>query len=94
VPEHRSHIYRWTFPVYCLFPAAILVVDHCSCCPEAFSLARTSTTAALSSGRVARFGVPAVINSNRGVPFASLLWAALCALLSVRPKQCLYTPVQ
>jgi hypothetical protein len=50
-------------------------------------LARTSTTAAPSSGRVARFGVPAVITSNRGVPFASLLWAALCALLSVQHAQ-------
>jgi hypothetical protein len=36
---------------------------------------------------VSRFGVPAVITSDRGAQFISSLWAALCSLLNIQHNQ-------
>ncbi len=39
--------------------------------------------AALFSGWIQRFGVPAYITSDRGAQFTSALWSSLCELLSI-----------
>jgi hypothetical protein len=36
---------------------------------------------------VSRYGVPAVITSDRGAQFTSSLWAALCSLLNIQHNQ-------
>ena len=41
---------------------------------------------ALFSVWVSRFGVPAVITSDRGPQFSSSVWSALCLLLGVQPR--------
>ena len=40
-----------------------------------------------SQGWVSRYGVPAVITSDRGAQFTSSLWAALCSLLNIQHNQ-------
>ncbi len=42
---------------------------------------------ALFQGWVSRYGVPAVITSDRGAQFTSSLWAALCSLLNIQHNQ-------
>jgi hypothetical protein len=42
---------------------------------------------ALFQGWVSRFGVPAVITSDRGPQFTSSLWAAFCSLLNIQHNQ-------
>ncbi len=42
---------------------------------------------ALFQGWVSRFGVPAVITSDRGTQFTFSLWAALCSLLNIQHNQ-------
>jgi transposase InsO family protein len=58
--------------------------------PEAIPIAATTTVDcanALFQGWVSRFGVPAVITSDRGAQFTSSLWAALCSLLNIQHNQ-------
>jgi len=62
------------------------IIDRTSRWPEAVLLSSTTAAAcadALFHGWVARFGVPAVITSDRGAQFTSALWAALCSLLNI-----------
>ena len=55
--------------------------------PEAVLLKNTTATdcaAALTSGWIARFGVPDVITSDRGVQFTSAIWQILCKTLRIK----------
>jgi hypothetical protein len=68
------------------FQYLFTVVDRTTRWPEAFPLASITAAdcaKAFFSGWVARFGVPAVITSDRGAQFTSSLWAALCQLLNI-----------
>jgi hypothetical protein len=60
------------------------IVDLTTRWPEAVPVSSTTAAdcaAALFSGWVQRFGLPAAITSDRGPQFTSALWAALCKLL-------------
>jgi hypothetical protein len=72
------------------FSYLFTVIDRTTRWPEAVPL--TSTTAAdcaaaLLQGWIQRFGVPAIITSDRGPQFTSSLWASLCTLLSISHTQ-------
>ena len=41
---------------------------------------------AMFHGWISRFGVPAVITSDRGAQFTSSLWSAICSLLKIKHK--------
>jgi hypothetical protein len=61
------------------------IVDRTTRWPEAVPVSATSAAdcaAALFSGWVQRFGLPAAITSDRGPQFTSAVWAALCRLLA------------
>jgi hypothetical protein len=67
-----------------------IIMDRTSHWPEAIPIAATSTVDcanALFQGWVSRFGVPAVITSDRGTQFTSSLRAALCSLLNIQHSQ-------
>ena len=54
---------------------------------EALPLANTAAAevaASLFSGWICRFGVPAIITSDRGAQFTSNIWNSLCLLLQIR----------
>jgi transposase InsO family protein len=54
---------------------------------EAIPLAITAAAevaAALFSGWICRFGVPAIITSDRGSQFTSNIWNSLCLLLQIK----------
>jgi transposase InsO family protein len=62
------------------------IIDRTTRWPEAVPVSATSAAdcaAALFSGWVQRFGLPAAITSDRGPQFTSAVWAALCRLLSI-----------
>jgi len=57
-------------------------------CGQIYSLAGSIPTPGYFSNRVfhgwiARFGVPAIITSDRGAQFTSSLWSAICSLLGI-----------
>jgi transposase InsO family protein len=55
--------------------------------PEVVPVSATAAAdcaAALFSGWVQRFGLPAAITSDRGPQFTSAVWAALCRLLNIQ----------
>ena len=65
----------------------LTVVDRSTRWAEAVPLAATAATdcaAALITGWISRFGVPAAITSDRGVQFSSSLWAAVTRRLGVQ----------
>jgi transposase InsO family protein len=64
------------------FTYLFTIIDRTSRWPEAVDCAN-----ALFQGWVSRFGVPAVITSDRGAQFTSSLWAALCRLLNIQHNQ-------
>ena len=62
------------------------VVDQTTRWPEAIPLAgitAANCAATLFHGWIQRFGVPAVITSDRGAQFTSALWSSLCSLLGI-----------
>ena len=72
------------------FTHLFTVIDRTSRWPEAIPIAATTTVDcanALFQGWVSRFGVRAVITSDRGAQFTSSLWAALCSLLNIQHNQ-------
>ncbi len=72
------------------FTYLFTIIDRTSRWPEAIPIAATTTVDcanALFQGWVSRFGVPAVITSDRGAQFTSSLWAALCSLLNIQHNQ-------
>ena len=68
------------------FSYLLTIIDRSSRWLEAIPL-RSTTAAdcatAFISSWVARFGVPTILTSDRGVQFTSALWAALCSQLGV-----------
>jgi len=72
------------------FTHLFTIIDRTSRWPEAIPLNSTTTVDcanALFAGWVARFGVPAVITSDRGAQFTSALWAPLCNMLDIQHAQ-------
>ncbi|XP_078252912.1 uncharacterized protein LOC144592254 [Rhinoraja longicauda] len=68
----------------------LTVVDRFTRWPEALLLSDTSAAScarALALHWVARFGVPAIITTDRGAQFTSSLWAALAQLYGSRLQQ-------
>ena len=71
-------------PVSSSMKYLLTVVDRTTRWPEAFPVPDVTTTTLVSafvSGWVARFGVPAVMTSDRGAQFTSEFWSELCRLL-------------
>jgi transposase InsO family protein len=94
VPTRRfSHIHVdlvGPLPASKGFTYLFTIIDRTSRWPEAISIAASATVDcanALFQGWVSRFGVPAVITSDRGAQFTSSLWAALCSLLNIHHNQ-------
>ena len=48
------------------------------------SITAADCAAALFTGWVARFGVPELLTSDRGVQFTSAVWSSLCSLLGIQ----------
>src|SRR5450830_485225 len=68
------------------FTYLFTVVDRTTRWPEAYPLSAITAAdcaRALFDGWIQRFGVPAVITSDRGAQFTSSLWASLCSLLCI-----------
>ena len=64
-------------------------IDRSTRWPEAIPLAGISASecaSAMFHGWISRFGVPAVITSDRGAQFTSSLWSAICSLLNIKHK--------
>jgi hypothetical protein len=90
VPQRRfEHVHVdivGPLPASSGFSYLFTVIDRTTRWPEAIPLTGISAAecaAALFSGWIQRFGVPAYITSDRGTQFTSSLWAALCELLSI-----------
>ncbi len=69
------------------FNHILTVIDRTSRWMEAIPLANTAAAevaAALFSGWICRFGVPAIITSDRGSQFTSSIWNSLCLLLQIK----------
>ena len=90
VPKRRfSHVHVdlvGPLPVSKGFSYLFTVIDRTTRWPEAYPL--SSITAgecarALFDGWIQRFGVPAVITSDRGAQFTSALWSSLCSLFCI-----------
>ena len=72
------------------FTYLFTVIDRTMRWAEAVPLQSTYAAAcacALFRGWILRFGVPAVMTSDRGTQFTSSLWAALCSLLGIQHVQ-------
>jgi transposase InsO family protein len=96
VPVHRFHHIHidlvGPLPISNGFSHLLTIVDRASRWPEALPLAATTATAcaqAFLAGWVSRFGLPAVVTSDRGCQFTSALWAELCKLLHIHQS---FTP--
>jgi transposase InsO family protein len=90
VPQRRfEHVHVdivGPLPTSSGFSYLFTVIDRTTRWPEAIPLSGISAAecaAALFSGWIQRFGVPAYITSDRGTQFTSSLWSALCELLSI-----------
>ena len=59
------------------------IVDRATRWPEALPV-KDMTAAAFISGWVSRFGVPAVVTSDRGAQFCSSFWGNVCNILGVK----------
>ena len=69
------------------FTHLFTIVDRTTRWPEAVLLKNTTAAdcaAALTSGWIARFGVPSIITSDRGVQFTSQIWQILCKTLRIK----------
>jgi transposase InsO family protein len=69
------------------FNHILTVIDRTSHWMETISLANTTAaevTTSLFSGWICRFGVPAIITSDRGAQFTSNIWNSLCLLLQIK----------
>jgi cleavage and polyadenylation specificity factor subunit 1 len=94
VPQRRfEHVHVdlvGPLPTSSGFTYLFTVVDRTTRWPEAIPLSGISAAdcaAALFSGWIQRFGVPAYITSDRGAQFTSSLWTSLCSLLSITHLQ-------
>lgn len=63
------------------------IIDRSTRWVEVLPLSSTTATAcadALVAGWISRFGVPAVMTTDRGVQFTSAVWAVLCKRLGIQ----------
>ena len=68
------------------YTQVLTIIDRTTRWMEVIPLASTTATAtadALVAGWIARFGVPAVITTDRGVQFTSAVWQVLCKRLGI-----------
>jgi Integrase core domain len=68
----------------------LTIIDRSSRWPEAVPVSSTTAAACASAffhHWVSRFGVPAVVTSDRGVQFTSSLWSSMCQLFAIRHLQ-------
>jgi transposase InsO family protein len=68
----------------------LTIIDRSSRWPEAVPISLTTAAACASAffhHWVSRFGVPAVITSDRGVQFTSSIWSSMCQLFTIRHLQ-------
>ena len=93
IPSRRfSHIHVdlvGPLPVSHGYSYILTVMDRSTRWPEAIPLTNISASecaSALFHGWIARFGVPALLTSDRGTQFTSSLWAAICTLLGIQHK--------
>jgi transposase InsO family protein len=96
VPVHRFHHIHidivGPLPLSHGFSHLLTIVDRCSRWPEALPLSSTTAAAcahAFLAGWVSRFGLPAVVTSDRGCQFTSAMWSELCQILSIHQS---FTP--
>jgi hypothetical protein len=64
----------------------LTIIDRSSRWPEAVPISSTTAAACVSAffrHWVSRFGVPAVITSDRGVQFTASLWSSMCQLFAM-----------
>jgi transposase InsO family protein len=96
VPAHHfSHVnidLVGLLPMSSGYTHLLTIIDRSSRWPEAVPV--SSTTAAASASAffhygVSRFGVPAIISSDRGVQFTSSLWSSMCQQFTIRHLQTL-----
>jgi transposase InsO family protein len=66
------------------FNHILTVIDRTSRWTEAIPLANTATAEVAAAGRICRFGVPAIITSDRGAQFTYNIWNSLCLLLQIK----------
>ena len=65
----------------------LTIIDRSTRWVEAVPLSSTTATAcadALVAGWVSRFGIPAVMTTDRGVQFTSAVWSVLCQRLGIK----------
>jgi Integrase core domain/Integrase zinc binding domain len=77
-------------PVSQGFSHVLTMIDRSTRWPEVVPLSSTATPAcvhALLQTWVSRFGVPAVLTSDRGPQFTSALWAGMCEALGIAHRQ-------
>jgi Integrase core domain/RNase H-like domain found in reverse transcriptase len=77
-------------PVSQGFTHVLTMIDRSTRWPEVVPLSSTSTAAcvhALLHTWVSRFGMPAVLTSDRGPQFTSALWAGMCEALRITHRQ-------
>jgi transposase InsO family protein len=94
VPAHRfSHVnidLVGPLPMSGGFTHLLTIIDRSSRWPEAVPISSTTAAACASAffhHWVSRFGVLAVITSDRGVQFTSSLWSSMCQLFAIRHLQ-------
>jgi transposase InsO family protein len=94
VPAHRfSHVnidLIGPLPMSGGYTHLLTIIDRSSRWPEAVPVSSTTAAACASAffhHWVSRFGVPAVITSDRGVQFTSSLWSSMCQLFTIRHLQ-------
>ena len=69
------------------FTHVMTIIDRTTRWVEVIPLASTTAVAcadALVAGWIARFGVPAIITTDRGVQFTSAVWSVLCKRLGIQ----------
>ena len=69
------------------FTHVITIIDRTTRWVEVLPLSSTTATAcadALVAGWISRFGVPAIITTDRGVQFTSAVWSILCQRLGIQ----------
>jgi transposase InsO family protein len=94
VPTHRfTHInvdIVGPLPVSAGYTHLLTIIDRSSRWPEAVPLSSTTAAACASAffhHWISRFGVPAVITSDRGVQFTSSLWSTMCTMFAIKHVQ-------
>ena len=81
-------IYTWFghLPLLRGYRYLLTIIDHTTRWPEAIPVADMSAqtcATAFVSGWVSRYGVPAILTSDRGAQFCSSFWRSFCSILGI-----------